>query len=211
MASDSVGGDDRALEAAYAAIDAANSRDPKSVAVDGRPLPANLVYGRRMSEELARFAPAAGTALRIAARGQHIERWVIPRASYPLDRAGYHRWRITLRDHHAARLAEILGALGFEAETIARVGSIVRKERLVHDPEVQVLEDVACIVFLKYELAGFLDTYAGDEAKLAGILAKTWRKMSPAGHAAVLALPPPPAVLALLERGLAALGEGRAP
>ena len=197
--------DNQPLAEAYAAIDAANSRDPRTVVVDGQPLPANLVYGQRMSHELARFAPEAGTALRIAARGQHLERWIIPRASYPMDRAGYHRWRIALRDHHAARLAEILGALGFEEATVARVGAIVRKERLGHDPEVQVLEDVACIVFLKYELAAFVATYAGDEAKLAGILAKTWRKMSPAGHAAALALPPPPDVAALLDQGLAAL------
>ena len=198
------------LAEAYAAIDAANSRDPRTIEVDGRSLPANLVYGQRMAQELARFAPHAGMALRIAARGQHIERWVIPRATYPMDRAGYHRWRIALREHHATRLAGILGPLGFDEATIARVGAIVRKERLREDPEAQVLEDVACIVFLKYELDGFLATYAGDRATLAGILAKTWRKMSPAGHAVALALPPPPAVVALLERGLEALGDGRA-
>lgn len=193
------------LDETYAAIDAANSHDPKRVEADGARLPANLVYGRRMSAELARFAPDASEALRIAARGQHIERWTIPRGTYPMDRPGYHRWRNALRDHHAARLAEIMRPLGYDEASIARVGAIVRKERLHDDPEVQTLEDVVCIVFLKYELAGFLATYGGDEAKRADILAKTWRKMSSAGHAAALALPPPPGVVALLERGLEAL------
>lgn len=190
------------LLGAFAAIDAANSLDPKRVDVDGVPRPANLIYGLHMSEELARFAPDASEALRIAARGQHIERWIIPRDSYPMDRPGYHRWRIALRDHHAARLTEILKELSFDDDMIARVVSIVRKERLKDDPEVQTLEDVICIVFLKYELAVFATKYAEDDPKLAEILAKTWRKMSERGHQAALAIPPAPSVVALLHQGI---------
>jgi len=55
---------------------------------------------------------------------------------------------------------------------------------------VQTLEDVICIVFVKYELEAFAGRYAEDDTKLADILAKTWRKMSERGHQAVLALPP---------------------
>ena len=73
------------------------------------------------------------------------------------------------------------------------------------DPEVQVLEDVICITFVKYELDAFAPKYAQDEDKLADILAKTWMKMTPAGHAAVLALPPPDHVASLLAKGLARL------
>lgn len=187
---------------AFAAIDAANRLDPKSVDVDGAPTPANLIYGIRMSEELERFAPDASEALRIAARGQHIERWIIPRDRYPMDRPGYHRWRIALRDHHAARLSEILKELSFDDDMIARVVSIVRKERLKDDPEVQTLEDVICIVFLKHELPAFAVKYDENDPKLADILAKTWRKMSERGHQAALAIPPAPSVVALLHQGL---------
>jgi hypothetical protein len=190
------------LLGAFAAIDAANSLDPKRVDVDGVPRPANLIYGLRMSEELARFAPDASEALQIAARGQHIERWIIPRDRYPMDRPGYHRWRIALRDHHAARLSAILTDLSFDPETIARVVSVVRKERLKDDPEVQTLEDVICIVFLKYEVAAFATKYEEDDPRLADILAKTWRKMSERGHQAALAIPPAPGVVALLHQGL---------
>lgn len=186
----------------FAAIDAVNRFDPKSVDVEGVPRPANLIYGLRMSAELGRFAPDASEALQIAARGQHIERWIIPRAQYPMDRQGYHRWRLALRDHHAARLSAILADLSYDPATIARVVSIVRKERLKEDAEVQTLEDVICIVFLKFELATFAAKYADDDTPLADILAKTWRKMSERGHQAALSVPPPPSVVSLLNKGL---------
>ena len=158
-----------------------------------------------MSAELARFAPDASRALQIATRGQHIERWVIPRAQFPMTRPGYHQWRRTLREHHARRLAEIMSGLGYGQDEISRVGDIVRKLRQQQDPEVQTLEDVICITFVKYELDAFAPKYAQDLDKLADILAKTWMKMSPAGHAAVLALPPPAHVASLLGQGLARL------
>ena len=194
--------DPQRLLKALAAIDAANSYDPKTVDVDGASQPANLIYGLRMSAELERFAPDASEALRIAARGQHIERWIIPRGRYPMNRQGYHRWRLALRDHHAARLSAILADLSYDQVAIARVASIVRKERLKEDDEVQTLEDVICIVFIKYELETFAGRYADDDAPLADILSKTWRKMSERGHQAVLSIPPAPSVLSLLDKGL---------
>ena len=36
---------------------AANARDPNTIEVDGRRVAAELVYGQRMSETLARLAP----------------------------------------------------------------------------------------------------------------------------------------------------------
>ena len=42
-----------------------------------------------------------------------------------------------------------------------------------------------------------------EPAKLPGILAKTWKKMSDFGHAEALKLNVPPGVLRLLEQGLA--------
>jgi hypothetical protein len=193
---------------AFAAIDAANSLDPKSVIVDGGSRPANLIYGLRMSAELQRFAPDASEELQIAARGQHLERWIIPRAQYPMDRQGYHRWRLALRDHHAARLSAILADLSYDQAAIARVASIVRKERPKEDVDVQTLEDVICIVFVKYELEAFAVRYADDDTKLADILAKTWRKMSERGHQAALSIPPAPDVVSLLHKGLERLQSG---
>src|SRR5262245_1526077 len=95
------------LDEVIRAIDAANAADPRGVDLDGRAEPAELVYGRRMSDTLARMAPDASVHLRIAARGQHIERWVSPRVSYPEGRVGYLAWRRDLKDFHARRLGEI--------------------------------------------------------------------------------------------------------
>ena len=90
-----------ALLAVLAAIDAANAAVPNSEP-DGRP--AALVYGERMSEELARRSPHASEHLQIAARGQHVERWKIARSDYPDGRAGYLQWRTDEARAHAERV-----------------------------------------------------------------------------------------------------------
>src|SRR5271166_713208 len=131
--------------AVIAHIDAANARDPNRVEIDGRLEPAELVYGRRMSETLARIAPDASEHLRIAARGQHIERWTSPRKNYPEGRAGYLRWRKHLQEFHATRVGEIMAAAGYQTDDIARVRSLIRKERLKSDADAQLLEDVVCV------------------------------------------------------------------
>jgi hypothetical protein len=191
---------DRRFAAVIAAIDDANARDPNVVQIDGRAVPSELLYGQRMSDTLAQMAPNASELLRIAARGQHIERWTSPRTGYPPGRAGYLRWRNDLKEYHARRLGEIMLAAGYGPHDAARVGALVRKERLRSDPEVQMLEDVICIVFLEHYLADFMGKT--DEAKLARILAQTWNKMSEQGHAHASKLDLPPLALALLRRGL---------
>src|SRR5262249_22997849 len=188
-----------------AAIDDANARDPNIVEIEGRAVPAELLYGRRMSDALAGIAPTASELLRIAVRGQHIERFTSPRASYPPGRAGYLRWRNDLKEFHARRLGEIMAAAGYGPHEIGRVGALVRKEQLRSDPEAQMLEDTACIVFLTHYLADFMGKT--DEAKLGRILAQTWNKMSVEGHAHAGKLDLPPSVLALIKRGLEQAGE----
>ena len=204
------------LRRVLAAIDAANAQDPhrENEGAEAGSSPAALLYGRRMSATLDAFAPGASEALAIAVRGQHIERWTSPRGSYPVGRVGYLRWRSDLKAYHARRLGEIMAAHGYDEAMIARVGALVRKERLKQDPEAQTLEDVACLVFLKHYLPSFAAGEAEvpvDDDKLAGILAKTWRKMSPKGQAAAAALSLPPHVPALLEAGFARLDAVRSP
>ena len=188
-------------DAVIAAIDVANAADPNSVASEGPAEPAELVYGRRMSATLARMAPDASEPLRIAARGQHIERWQLARKSYPEGRAGYLRWRKDAKELHARRLGDIMAEAGYGAGDIERVGALVRKEKLKLDAEAQLLEDVVCVVFLEHYLTPFMAKT--EPAKLPGILAKTWKKMSDFGHAEALKLNVPPDVLRLLEQGLA--------
>jgi Domain of unknown function (DUF4202) len=192
--------------AVIAAIDTANAADPNIIETEGQAEPAELVYGRRMSATLARMAPDASEPLQIAARGQHIERWRLARKSYPDGRAGYLRWRKDAKELHARRLGDIMAEAGYGAGEIDRVGALVRKEKLRLDPETQLLEDVVCVVFLEHYLPSFMAKT--EPAKLPGILAKTWKKMSDFGHAEALKLNVPSQVLRLLEQGLEELGRG---
>ncbi len=187
------------LRCALEAIDAANARDLNREAGE----PAEFVYGRRMSEALAAFAPDASEPLQIAVRGQHIERWLSPRSAYPEGKAGYFAWRNAAKKRHAERLGQIMGTCGYEQALIARVGALARKERLRSDGEAQTLEDVACLIFLRYYAARFAAKHAGE--KVLDILIKTQRKMSPRGRAAGLDFGFPPPVLELYQQGLRAL------
>lgn len=194
--------DDRArFAAALAAIDAANADDPSHETVDGKKMPKELAYARRMTAWLGRLDPEASDALRLAIRAQHIRRWTVPRDGYPMDRQGYHRWRTALARFHADTAGAILQQAGYDAAMIERVGSLIRKERLKTDPEAQTLEDVACLVFLENYLADFAGKH--DEAKVVDILRKTWRKMSKSGQEAALSLDLAPAGKRVLDRALA--------
>ena len=169
------------LSRALALIDAANSADP--TVEDGQP--AALLYGRRMTEELARLVPDASEILRIAARGQHVERWRLPRADFPAGKEGYLAWRREQGRRHAGRVAGIMAEVGYPDTDGARAGVLLRKEGLKRDPEVQALEDVICFTFLRWYFRPFAATR--DPAEVADIVAKTARKMSPEARTRALA------------------------
>lgn len=195
---------------AIARFDAANAEDPNTESAGGGAEPKELLYARRMSAMLERFAPDAPEAVRLAVRCQHIRRWEIPRASYPRTPEGYQAWRARLLDHHARFAAQILGEAGYDEDMVVRIASIVRKEHLKKNPEAQLLEDVAGLVFLEHYAAGFVAGHRDyDEAKLKDILRKIFRKMSAQGRRAVASLIVLPAELAPLV--LAAAGETAPP
>ncbi|MBJ6373070.1 DUF4202 domain-containing protein [Sedimentitalea arenosa] len=168
------------LSKALAAIDAANAHDPDT----SEGAPAAQLYGQRMSAELTRLFADASEPLQIAARGQHIERWVLKRADYPQGREGYLTWRRDLARHHANRVGEIMREAGYDEADAEAAGKMIRKEGIKRDVEVQALEDVICFVFLKWYFAPFSTTQ--DPDKMQRIVEKTARKMSAEGRARVL-------------------------
>ncbi len=168
------------LAAALAAIDAANAADPDR----SEGAPAAQLYGQRMTTELQRLFPNASEPLQVAARGQHIERWVLKRADYPQGREGYLTWRRDLAQHHAERVGEIMISAGYSPDDAEAAGKMIRKEGIKRDPDVQALEDVICFVFLRWYFAPFSGTQ--DPEKLQRIVAKTARKMSEDGRERVL-------------------------
>lgn len=169
------------LNTALLAIDTANAADPNLE--DGEP--AALLYGRRMSAELERLYPDVSEPLRIAARGQHIERWILPRATYPEGKAGYHAWRRELAEHHAQRVGAIMAAAGYGVAEIDATGRMLRKEGIKRHKDVQSLEDVICFVFLKWYFSPFAAKH--NDEKVLGIVQKTARKMSDEARQRVLA------------------------
>jgi len=180
-------GDDDRLERAMAAIDAANEADPTRLVVRGRERPKALGEAELATEWLHALRPGASEALRLATRAHHVRRWESPRSSYPDGRAGYLRWRRELHDRHAAYVAEILAAEGYDAPVIERVQDIVRKRNLAQDPEVQSFEDALCLVFLETQFADLARRL--DREKMVDVLRKTLVKMSDAGKAAAASVP----------------------
>lgn len=190
------------LERALAAIDAANADDPATLVVDGVERPKELVHAELMTAWVRRLDPSASEAQVLAARAHHLRRWSLPRSAYPEGRAGYLRWRTTLKRQHATEVAEILRGVGYDDATVEQVERIVRKEGLGRDPAVQVHEDALCLVFLQTQLVDVTEQL-GD-AKTIEVLQKTARKMSQQGLAAVAELALPPAATRILDLALSA-------
>jgi len=177
-------------------IDAAHSADPVRGA-DGRP--AELVYAERMEAWVERLVPGNTALLRLAARCQHLERWNVPRATFPMDRAGYLQWRKSLYTKQAERGRALLLAAGVSAAEAGEVATWVAKSGLKTNPGTQALEDAACLVFLENEIGAFAAQHADyTREKFIDILRKTWRKMSPRAQELALGLDLPPAIAALV-------------
>lgn len=189
------------LEEAFRRFDEANGEDPNMELADGNPVPKELIYGQRMSSRLSEFAPDAPEVVELAARAQHIRRWEVPRESYPEGRAGYLKWRTDLYKRHGDTAGEIMREVGYDDETIERVRTLLRKRGLKTDPDVQLLEDVICLVFLEHYFHDFAKKH--EEEKLIPIVQKTWKKMTDRAHAAALQLDYAAEDLAVIQRALA--------
>jgi hypothetical protein len=148
-----------------------------------------------------KLEPEASESLRLAARCQHLCRWMIPRESQPMTRAGYLRWRAELKEFHARRSGEILRAVGYGEEMIGRVGDLNLKKNFPADAESRVLEDALCLVFLEFQFADLAGRT--DEGKMINATKKVWQKMTPAARERALELPMSARERRLLERALA--------
>jgi hypothetical protein len=181
-------------------FDEENGRDPNSVFINGVAHPHELLYAQRLTDWVLQLEPYASEPLLLAARSQHICRWLVPRNSYEMTRAGYLRWRSDLKQMHARKSAEILREVGYDEATIGRVTELNLKKGLGQDHDCQVLEDALCLVTLQYQLSDLMEKT--DPEKMIGILRKTWKKMSEAGREHALALPFSEAQKELLQRAL---------
>lgn len=189
------------FQRAIAAIDAANAKDPNRVNVRGEEGPKELLHAKLVSEWILRLRPSASETLQLAARAHHVERWAIERDEFPDGREGYLRWRKALQEHHAEVAARLLGKLDYEPAKIARVQSVIRKQGLRRDPEVQAFEDALCLVFLETQLSDLAGRLTAE--RMVDVMRKTLRLMSEAGCRHALSLELQAEERQLLERALA--------
>ena len=168
-------------------IDRLNGEDPSTEIVEGVQQPRELVYSKRLTAWVLRLNPQASEELRIAARGQHVRRWTIPRDRYEMNRRGYLRWRETLKAFHVDTVAGLMREVGYPDEAVQRVREIMGKRQIQNDPDTQTLEDALCLVFLETQFADLRKKTADD--KMQEILRKTWKKVSAQGRAEALKLP----------------------
>ncbi|MFT4012497.1 MAG: DUF4202 domain-containing protein [Paracoccus sp. (in: a-proteobacteria)] len=169
------------LQTAFDAIDRANAADP---GLDAQGRPKALLYGQRMTAEQEALYPNAAEPLRIACRGQHIERWTLPRDAYPMDRPGYLAWRTEQGRRHAARVAGIMRDAGYSQDETAHAEQMLTKQGIKRDADVQALEDVVCFTFIRWYLGPFAE--GRDLQGLQRIVEKTARKMSAPARAIAL-------------------------
>jgi hypothetical protein len=168
--------------AALRRFDEANAHDPHRE--NGRPR--ELVYAERLTHWVLKLCPAASEPLRLAARCQHLRRWESPRENYPATRAGYLKWRADLKQFHAEKAGAILRETGCDDETIRRVQDLNLKKNFPADPEVRVLEDALCLVFLEFQFAAL--AAKSDDEKMINAVRKSWAKMTEAARAEALKL-----------------------
>jgi hypothetical protein len=172
--------DQTRFDRAIALFDAANAEDPNQD--EGQPK--ELLYAQRMTDMIGRFAPDATEVAQLAVRAQHIRRWTVPRASYPMTKEGYFAWRTGLYKFHAETAGDLMRQAGYDEPMIDKVKAAVGKRGIKVNPDTQMLEDVTDLVFIEHYIVGFAGQHADySEEKWLDIIRKTWKKMSPQAHA----------------------------
>ena len=189
-------------------INAANSEDPNMEMADGKEVPKELLYSQRMSVMINQFLPEADDVAKLAVSAQHIQRWKSPRSDYPMNRKGYHLWRTNLYKFHAETTGKLLEEAGYDEAFIERVKQAIAKKSLKTNPDTQIIEDVAALVFMEFYMLAFYKKFSTDydEEKWIDIILRTWKKMSPQAHEFALSgkLKLPESLVPLIQKALAA-------
>ncbi len=200
MNNDSNGATLAAYGRARILVDEVHAADPVRLP-DGSA--AELAYADRVEAWVARLVPEASPLLLLAARCQHLERWAVPRSTFPLDKPGYLAWRKSLYARQAELARRLVVEAGVDAAQADEAALWISKTALKTNPGTQALEDAAVLVFLEHEIADFAARHADyPTEKFVGILRRTWRKLSEDGRSAALTLDVAPAIRSLLELAL---------
>ena len=170
--------------------------------VQGVPRPRELVYAERLTEWVLKLCPDPPEELKLAARCQHICRWMIPREKYERTKAGYLRWRNELKKFHAEKAGSILREAGYDQATVERVQALNLKKDFPGDPLSRVLEDALCLVFLQFQFAEL--AARSTEEQMINALRKSWNKMTEAARGEAVKLDYGPRERTLIDQALGA-------
>lgn len=174
------------LEKAFELFDNYNKQDPNIFEWEGKMYPAEYFYGLQLYNWVKKLDGEASETLLLAARSAHIGRWKSPRENYPMGKPGYYKWRTELSKFHAETAGSLMQEAGYTEAEILAVQSIIRKEQLRTNYEVQIMEDALCLVFLQFQYDEFIAKH--DDEKVIRILQKSWGKMNEQGRSAALTL-----------------------
>ncbi len=174
--------DDPRWRAAVIVFEAHHAADPRTLVRADTTTTVSLDYHARVSAWVRRIDPTAPLPARLGALAQHVRRFEFPRDAYPPGVQGYKRWRVLagVRQAELARLE--LERIGYDEPTIAHTCDVMLKKRLANDVAAALLEDAVCVRFVQDELATFAQQRQPEAVRV--IIAKTWAKMSSAGHRA---------------------------
>lgn len=148
------------LAQAFEKIDAAHREDPNKVEVDGQTIAYELHYAQKMTKFLELHSPNVDPLVATAARAQHFRRWEVPRDSYPRTKPGYFAWRTFLKQRQAEQVKQLCLDCGYSGPEADKVAALIAKEDLKKgegkgDFDAQIIEDVACLVFLDDQFDDF--------------------------------------------------------
>jgi len=189
------------LSNTLAAIDLLHQGDPTKVIVNTNEIANELLYAQQMTTWLNKLTETPSEFAQIAARAQHLCRWLSPRADFEMNRAGYFKWRIAQGKNHAQKAVQVMADNGYDQASCDTVYDIVRKKNIKSDGDTQLMEDAACLVFLEFQFEAFAQSHSDE--KIIRIVQKTWAKMSDNGHQLALKLNFSASELALVQQALA--------
>lgn len=187
---------DQQYKTAIELIDKVHNQDPTSEIIDGVEVMAELLYSNRMLAVLEKVAPDASLELKLAAKCQHISRWSIPRATFPIGKKGYYEWRAAIMEHQLNVSKSVLKQSGINDQSIEIVVDALKNKADKTNINASIIEDTACLTFIKWYLVPFAGQFDAEKAKI--ILQKTAGKMSERGLALIPELELSDAVLRVL-------------
>lgn len=160
-------------------INSVHNQDPNSETIDGVEVKAELLYSQRMLTILEKVQPNASFELKLAAQCQHISRWSIPRATFSMDKKGYYQWRAAIMEHQLNVSTHTLKQADVEEDAISIIVDALKNKADKTNLNASVIEDTACLTFIKWYLVPFAGQFDPEKAKV--ILQKTANKMSERG------------------------------